>query len=963
MNNKNLAIVILSLLLSTNVQADSEKPIEEILVTAQRTSESIQDVPIAVSAFNSEALAEKQIDAFSDLSFHVPNVTYSKTNFTGNNFQIRGIGAGLVAASSDNGVGMHINDVYVNTPRIFETEYYDMEQVEVLRGPQGTLFGRNATGGVVNLKTARPVIGETLYNAEAEVGNYGHAKIKGAANIPLSDNAALRLAGIWLDRDGYTDNDLGGEFDNRDQWSARMSLRWEPSDNTTFDLIAHRFVEDSNRSRSQKQLCNQDPSAIRGCIPDSLPTESTNQASTAGFLLASNLLVGPLGAFDFFGNNPDPTCCNPSDLRRVRTEYTPEYETDETFVMLEIAHEFASGLQMNVIAAHQETELQSRQDYNGTAAGIDNASVPAAFCAVIPGACTYFGLVPGGGIPASLVPNAETSLGAITGGVDDFSLTSRGGGLDLSGMSAEQNSIEVRFTSNLGGPLNYMIAANFMDFDYGSNYFVQSAGLDWGAMVLAPQTGSPDSFLSLAPGFFNSETESYELKSTGIFGELYWQATDELKVTAGLRYVKDEKSVQDRQVFLNVPVLVDVNSRTSTFLGSDGSATPVTTIDELMLAASAVGDYDADPNVPGGQAYRVFEDTFEDITGRIVIDFAPTDNNIFYLSYSKGYKSGGINPPIDTNLFPNTAETFESEEIDAYELGTKNTLLDGKLQANASLFFYDYGGYQLGKIVNRTSLNENSDANLQGWETELLWAPTVNWRINASVSYLDTKIAETETVDPRDPTQGRQDVSLFKDFVTAANCVLEHNGLPAPGANPAFVATVQGAGAPYLQTGPSGGLGIPATPGVADSAFSSCAAIAAVGPLFGYGYLDSVPTNLRGNQLLNSPELSFSIGAEYTWFLGNGANFSARLDYYWQDEFYTTTFNRPQDLIESWDIYNARFVWNSASDKWSVTAFVQNIEDDDEIAGTYATDPSSGLYTNAFLIEPRLVGLTFQYRN
>ena len=948
---------------SFNLYAEEERGIEEILVTAQRTTESIQDVPIAVSAFNNESLAEKQIDAFSDLRFHVPNVTYNKTNFTGNNFQIRGIGAGLTAASSDGGVGMHINDVYVNAPRIFETEYYDMEQVEVLRGPQGTLFGRNATGGVVNLKTARPVIGESLYNAEAQVGNFGHTKIKGAVNVPISDTAALRLAGIWLERDGYTDNDLGGDFDNRDQWSARMSLRWEPTDNTRFDLIAHRFEEDSNRSRSQKQLCDQDPSAILGCLPTSLVPEAINEASTAGFLLASDLLVGPLGAFSFFGRNPDPDCCNPTDFRRVRTAYTPEYKTDENFVMLEIAHEFENGLEMNVIAAHQETDLLSRQDYNGTAAGLGNATVPPAFCVVVPGACAYFGMVPGGGIPASLVPNAETSLGAIAGGADDFELTTRGGGLDLSGGSAEQDSVEIRFTSNLDGAFNYMVAANIMDFESDGNYFVQSAGLDYGAMVLAPQTGSPNSFLSLAPGYFNSETQAYKLESTGIFGEIYWQATDDLKITFGLRYVEDEKSVQDRQVFLNVPVLVDVASRTTTFLGSDGSATPVSTVDELISAAAAVGDYDADPNTPGGQDYRFFEDTFEDTTGRIVIDFTPTDDNMFYLSYSKGYKSGGINPPIDTNLFPNTPETFEPEEIDAYELGTKNTLLDGKLQANASVFFYDYGNYQIGKIVNRTSLNENSDADIQGFEAEFLWAPSANWRFNASLSYLDTEIADTETVDPRDPTQGRQDVTLYKDFVTAANCVLEHNGLPAPGANPAFVGTVQGAGAPYLQTGPAGGLGIAATPGVVDSAFSSCAAIAAVGPLFGYGYLDSVPTNIGGNRLQNAPELSLSLGAEYTWFLGNGSNLSARLDYYWQDEFYSTTFNRPQDLIESWDIYNARFVWNSASDKWSITAFVQNIEDDDEIAGTYQTDPSSGLYTNVFLIEPRLVGLTFQYRN
>ena len=186
--------------------------------------------------------------------------------------------------------------------------------------------------------------------------------------MPISDTAALSCGHLARTR-GYTDNDLGGDFDNRDQWSARMSLRWEPTDNTRFDLIAHRFEEDSNRSRSQKQLCDQDPSAILGCLPTSLVPEAINEASTAGFLLASDLLVGPLGAFSFFGRNPDPDCCNPTDFRRVRTAYTPEYKTDENFVMLEIAHEFENGLEMNVIAAHQETDLLSRQDYNGTAAG------------------------------------------------------------------------------------------------------------------------------------------------------------------------------------------------------------------------------------------------------------------------------------------------------------------------------------------------------------------------------------------------------------------------------------------------------------------------------------------------------------------------------------------------------------------------------------------------------------------
>ena len=218
---KNFSTVVLALVgalgISTSAMGATGQ-IEEVVVSAQRVSESIQDVPIAVSAFNTEMLEAKQIDTFSDLQFNVPNVSYSKTFFSGNNFQIRGIGNLLVAQSADTGVGMHVNDVYINSPRIFETEYYDMAQVEILRGPQGTLFGRNATGGVVNLKTARPVLGETLYDVDLQVGNYDHRKIKGSFNVPMGDSMAFRMAGIFLDREGYTDNLLGGDIDGRDQW-------------------------------------------------------------------------------------------------------------------------------------------------------------------------------------------------------------------------------------------------------------------------------------------------------------------------------------------------------------------------------------------------------------------------------------------------------------------------------------------------------------------------------------------------------------------------------------------------------------------------------------------------------------------------------------------------------------------------------------------------------------------------
>jgi len=255
--------------------------VEEVVVTAQRRAQSLQEVPIAVSAFDAAALERLQIEQFTDLQFSTPNVTYSKANFTGNNFQIRGIGNALVAASSDSGVGIHVNDLPLVSPRLFEIEYFDIERIEILRGPQGTLFGRNATGGVVNMVTNKPV---DVFEAstELELGDFSSTRAKGMVNIPLTDDLFVRFAGIVSKRDGYTENLFTGrDVDDRDSYAVRAALRWQPADATTVDFMVSWFDEDSSRTRSQKQMCNNDPTALLGCLPDRLGFELPNSAAGA----------------------------------------------------------------------------------------------------------------------------------------------------------------------------------------------------------------------------------------------------------------------------------------------------------------------------------------------------------------------------------------------------------------------------------------------------------------------------------------------------------------------------------------------------------------------------------------------------------------------------------------------------------------------------------------------------------
>src|SRR6476469_5749748 len=164
--------------------ADDAAGIADIVITAQRQSETLQTVPIAVSAFSAEALREQQINTTSDLQLTLPNITFTKGNFTSSSsFNIRGIGDLCVGVTCDAATAIHVNDVPVLGSPIFQNEFFDVERIEVLRGPQGTLFGRNATGGVINFITAKPDLTGIRASIEGEYGNYNSFRVKGMINV------------------------------------------------------------------------------------------------------------------------------------------------------------------------------------------------------------------------------------------------------------------------------------------------------------------------------------------------------------------------------------------------------------------------------------------------------------------------------------------------------------------------------------------------------------------------------------------------------------------------------------------------------------------------------------------------------------------------------------------------------------------------------------------------------------
>lgn len=342
----------------------------EIVVTAQRQDQSLQEVPIAVSAFTAEALEAQQIENASDLQLTLPNVSFTKGNFTSASFTIRGIGDLCVGVSCDSATAIHTNGSPLFGTRLFETEYFDLERVEVLRGPQGTLFGRNATSGVVNVITAKPVLSEFQAAADFEYGNYDSIKAKGMVNIPLGETFGARLAGFYLKREGYTENLFdGSRIDGRDMYAVRGSLRWEPGPDTTIDVMGYYFREDDDRLRIQKQLCQRDPTGVLGCLANRLDFDSTNQNSTVASVLTSAELYRIQGLPAGFGlgsiYGPDGLAGfdNPNDVRVVSTPFTPEYYADELQFQGKLSQNIGN-INLQLTGIYQEATVDSRQDYN-----------------------------------------------------------------------------------------------------------------------------------------------------------------------------------------------------------------------------------------------------------------------------------------------------------------------------------------------------------------------------------------------------------------------------------------------------------------------------------------------------------------------------------------------------------------------------------------------------------------------
>ncbi|MCH7637475.1 MAG: TonB-dependent receptor, partial [Proteobacteria bacterium] len=834
-------------------------------------------------------------------------------------------GSSAVGSTADSGVSVHVNEIPIESHRLYATEFFDLETISIMRGPQGTLFGRNATGGLINMRTRKP---EKEFGAsfEAELGDYNSRRFKGHVNIPMGDMFSARVAAISTQRDGYTTNLFtGNDIDGRDMYAVRGTLRFQPSDRTTIDLMASYMEDDSDRTRSQKSLCNRDPVGNLGCLGDRLGFDTPNGLSLLPSNLVSNLVLGDITSPDPltnwglslfpFGYDINAAAVNPTDMRTVNIDFEPVYQADDTFISLSLNQALGENHDLTITIARHETSFFSRTDFDATV-GSPIIGVPLPGFGPSPALAlfaplTYGALFSGGTLPVSNI--STSNLGVL--GLDIQSEPTNYFAYDQSNTDGEQTTFEVILSSDFDGAWNYTLGGIYYDYEGSTDYNIAANTLDYFATVAPIGLVGPNfDGAGIATPFFVNETDLYGLKTSGIFGELYFNMSDRVRLTLGLRHTRDEKRVRDRNLLVN----------------------------SLLAGAPVPTPIGPGTTAAGLPDYRIDKATFSATTGRLVVDWQVSDSTMLYGSYSRGYKGGGFNPPFEAALFPNATRTFEPEDIDAFEIGAKGVFADGDLTLNLSAFYYDYKGLQIARIVNRTSFNENVDAEVTGFEAEFAWSPMDNFLINGTLSLLDTEIGNVAVVDPRDPAAGISEATVVKDILSSENCIILWNGGPDPATT-----------LPLID--PAFGL-LP---------FSDCDALQENMDLFNfllgtaYSYTDAIEKDITGNPLAGSPESSFSIGAQYSFRIGDSLELTPRVDYYRQSDMQGRIYNSPIDRIESWDVVNAQITLAPEDYRWFFKVFVQNLNDDDNITGMYLGAASVGLSTNVFLMEPRRYGATF----
>ena len=599
--------------------------IEEVIVSAEKRNESLQDVSLSVTALTEEELETKNITDFVGLSAIAPGVTVAKNEGYKTIISIRGVGdetnQNAIAAPS---VALHMDGIFIASKFSLRTDFIDLERIEVLRGPQGTLFGQNSTGGTINVISQKPSFDETKGKTDLALGNYGLIKFRGAVNVPLSDKVATRMSIVSTDRNGFSKNILNGQdLDDANHVSFRSDWFFDISDTTSLRVFGQFFDADNNGA------------AMKGLDDPTPNPRRLAQDSASDYQLSSEVLAA----------------------------------------ILNVELGFAD---LKILGSIQEDDIYVSRDNDRH----------------------NFGDVHGSG-PLEGIPYIAAEYRPETSIVDT-------------------KTLEVNLISNepINEKIDWIIGALYFDHKIANAIYevkdvnnIKQVDLMDGAFT--PYVHDPicatNPFAGVCFAAFNAElgfvSEAYPTReSLSVYGQATYNAQDNLRYIVGMRYTEDSFSSDVTNFF-------------------------------------------------GLQKYLI-EDEIDEKTGKFAVEYDVDGDTMVYASYTKGFKPGGSNLtfgyPVDDEqnfgaqpapqlIYP----LFKSEIIDAFELGLKTDLMEGRMRANVSAFMYDYENLQFQSTdpdVYRGGVANIPESEMSGVELELIGILSDSLSMDLRISTLDTEI-------------------------------------------------------------------------------------------------------------------------------------------------------------------------------------------------------------------------------
>jgi iron complex outermembrane receptor protein len=717
--------------------------LEEVIVTAERRESNIQDTPISIEALTAEAIERRGVVTVADLFNTIPGVQgYEAPSSRGNiSLNIRGVGSGNSnSPSTDPANALYIDNVYIGKATGNGVDAMDLERIEVLRGPQGTLYGRNSTGGAVNFITRKPG-DEFALKVKVSGGDYSYGAIQGRVDLPITED--LKVSASFYDRSrddfyGNSNSAVDG-FEDLAREGYRFAVRFTPSDTITMDYSFSHDEIDEHSQMLDVVGFNPTNAAILGApgVPTNVSIDSTSRVATvaaiqggvqqlqgaanAGFPGFEGFLAPQIDTFLGWTNDyiawangelasfDDKPNVGSSDVSSRSTNAVDGHA-------LNIAWDLGDDMEIRSITGYRKASNTVTGDLDGM-----NNAASGGVLGDLP-LSTIGGLLFNQVVPDAFGVNGATEFQLALGMIDTIS--------EFGSAPVFNNYAETDYKQF---SQEFQILGSFDTTDYviGLYYYEDESQFRNHRIASFPLA--------------TSDTSSYDIDSevTALFGEVTWKPSEDSPwaLTVGGRYTEESKDV----TYLWRGYNSNFINRYFGHLATGGNASNYDTANNYVTNEQA-------ETLPerAGIYGRTFTQDFDNLSGKVTVMYSFTDDVNVYGTYSTGYRSGGFNGDF-FDTANDTADAFGEEDITSMELGLKSQFWDGRAQLNAAIFSYEYDDLQVSTVLAQgntvtSAISNAGSTTREGLEASFIFQPIENVTANISWTHMEGNFDEYPAV-------------------------------------------------------------------------------------------------------------------------------------------------------------------------------------------------------------------------